>query len=292
MAHGLVDYLSIGVARGADHTPHRATLGENACTSGQQGLTVKQGMRMTASLKNSGVIVGGLLLLSAVPLLAGAFRVLELSGGASITAENARFFAAPIPVVTHVLSALLFCILGAFQFSTRLRLTRPSWHRVGGRIAAPAGFAAALSGLWMTQFYPRAGYDGPVLHVIRLLVGAAMVLSLVLALSTIRKRDIQSHLRWMTRAFALGIGAGTQVFTHIPWYLFPDMQGELARTVCMAAGWAINICVAEWALFRMTKLPSKDSFGGHVFAAVGPITQAETATTRDGVERAKPLSIK
>lgn len=213
-------------------------------------------------MKNNGVVVGGLLLLSAIPLLAGAFRVVELSGGAAITAENARFFAAPMPVVTHIVSALLFCMLGAFQFSARLRRSRPSWHRLGGRIAAPAGFAAAFSGLWMTQFYPWAGYDGPALYVIRLLVGTAMVLALVLALWAIRKRDIQSHMRWMTRAYALGIGAGTQVFTHIPWFLFPDMQGELARTVCMTAGWVINIGLAEWAILRMTQLPTKDQFGG------------------------------
>lgn len=200
-------------------------------------------------MKYNGVVVG-LLLVSAVPLLAGAFRVIELSCGAAITAENARFFAAPVPVVTHIVGAMLFCTLGAFQFSTHLRRTRPGWHRAGGRIAAPAGFVAALSGLWMTQFYPWAGYDGPALYVIRLFVGSAMVLSLVLALSAIHRRDMQSHLRWMTRAYALGIGAGTQVFTHIPWFVFPEMQGELARTLSMAAGWVINIGVAEWAVRR------------------------------------------
>lgn len=213
-------------------------------------------------MKNNGVVVGGLLLLSAIPLLAGAFRVVELAGGAAITAENARFFAAPIPVVTHIVSALLFCMLGAFQFSARLRRSRPGWHRVGGRIAAPAGFVAALSGLWMTQFYPWSGYDGPALYVIRLLVGTAMVLSLVLALWAIRKRDIQSHMRWMTRAYALGIGAGTQVFTHIPWFVFPDMQGELARTLSMAAGWVINMGVAEWAIRRTTHVSARTPLGG------------------------------
>jgi len=213
-------------------------------------------------MKNNGVVVGGLLLLSAIPLLAGAFRVVELAGGAAITAESARFFASPIPVVTHIVSALLFCMLGAFQFSARLRRSRPGWHRVGGRIAAPAGFVAALSGLWMTQFYPWSGYDGPALYVIRLLVGTAMVLSLVLSLSAIRKRDIQSHMRWMTRAYALGIGAGTQVFTHIPWFVFPDMQGELARTLSMAAGWVINLGVAEWAIRRTTHVSARTPFGG------------------------------
>jgi len=83
-----------------------------------------------------------------------------------------------------------------------------------------------------------------------------------LAMAAIRRRNIPSHVSWMTRAYALGMGAGTQVFTHVPWFLFPDMQGELARTVCMTAGWVINIGLAEWAILRMTQLPTKDQFGG------------------------------
>lgn len=119
-----------------------------------------------------------------------------------------------------------------------------------------------MSGLWMTQFYPWADYDGPALYVIRVLVGTAMVFALGLSMSAIRRRDIQSHFHWMTRAYALGIGAGTQGFTHIPWFVFPDMQGELARTLSMTAEWAINIGVAEWTIIRKTHLPPKGSLRG------------------------------
>jgi hypothetical protein len=54
----------------------------------------------------------------------------------------------------------------------------------------------------------------------------------------------------MIRAYALGLGAGTQAFTHLPWFLIPSIQGELARTLCMAAGWAINLAIAEWMIWR------------------------------------------
>ena len=50
--------------------------------------------------------------------------------------------------------------------------------------------------------------------------------------------------------YALGLGAGTQAFTHIPWLLFPGIHGGLARTLCMAAGWALNLVVAEWLISR------------------------------------------
>ena len=80
-----------------------------------------------------------------------------------------------------------------------------------------------------------------------------MVLFLGLGVTTILKRDFRSHGAWMIRAYALGLGAGTQAFTHLPWLLFPSIRGELARTLCMAAGWAINIAVAEWVIARAAR---------------------------------------
>jgi hypothetical protein len=57
----------------------------------------------------------------------------------------------------------------------------------------------------------------------------------------------------MMRSYALGLGAGTQVFTHLPWFLFPSIRGELARTLFMGAGWAINVGVAEWLISRESR---------------------------------------
>ncbi len=88
------------------------------------------------------------------------------------------------------------------------------------------------------------------LYVIRLVAGSAIALSLVLGVAAILRRDIAQHKAWMMRGYAIGLGAGTQAFTHLPWFLFPDIQGELARTLCMGAGWAINLAVAEWFIAR------------------------------------------
>jgi uncharacterized membrane protein len=196
------------------------------------------------------LVPASLLALGIVPGIGGAMRLAELGSGAAITPDNTRFFAAPAPVVIHIVSALLFAVLGASQFVPGLRRRRPQWHRYTGRLAAPLGLAAALSGLWMTLFYPNAdaNFDGPAVYVMRLAVGSGMVAAMVLALTAIARRDIPAHQRWMTHAYALGMGAGTQVFTHIPWFLWPELQGELLRAVCMGTGWAINIAAAEWVL--------------------------------------------
>jgi uncharacterized membrane protein len=194
------------------------------------------------------LLPAALLTLSAVPLGAGAVRVSELAGGAAVTPENARFFAAPIPVVLHILCATLFSILGAFQFASGFRRHRPTWHRRVGRLLVGCGLAAGLSGLWMTWFHPPAENDGVVLHGLRLLFGSAMVVCMALGVAAIRRRDFVQHGAWMTRAYAIGMGAGTQVVVHLPWVLMLGQPGEHGRAFLMGAGWVINVAVAEWSI--------------------------------------------
>ncbi len=92
----------------------------------------------------------GLLILSFIPIAAGAFRLTQLAGSAAITPANARFFASPLPVTMHIVSVTIFSLLGAFQFDPGFRCRRPTWHRAAGRILIPSGLVAAFSGLWMT----------------------------------------------------------------------------------------------------------------------------------------------
>lgn len=205
--------------------------------------------------KREWLIPSGLILLSLVPVIAGAFRIVELSSGAEITTNNARFFASPIPVVAHIISVTLYAMLGAIQFVPSLRSRKVGWHRKAGRLLIPSGLVAALSGLWMTQFYPWPQYDGAWLYGLRIVLGSAMVLSLVLGYVTARQKDFKKHSHWMIRAYAIGLGAGTQVLTHIPGLLFPSIMGELARTLMMGAGWVINLVIAEWVIRKSLGRP-------------------------------------
>jgi Predicted membrane protein (DUF2306) len=151
------------------------------------------------------LIPSALLALGLVPIVAGVLRLSQLGVGAAITQENARFFATPLPVVVHVVSAALFSTFGALQFAPGLRL----------------------------------------------LAGSAMALCLCLGVAAVLRRDLPRHQAWMMRGYALGLGAGTQVFTHLPWFLFPSIQGAMTRAMCMAAGWAINLAVAEWLILEL-----------------------------------------
>lgn len=192
----------------------------------------------------------GLILLSAIPLAAGVFRLSELAGGAEITPANARFFASPLPVALHIVGAILYAILGAFQFVSRLWQRGIRWHRVVGRLLVPCGLVVGLSGLWMTVFYPLPENDGELLYVLRLLFGLGMVVSVVLGYAAIRRGNVTQHRAWMARGYAIGVGAGTQTLTLMVGEMIAGPPDELSRALLMGMAWAINLAVAEWAIRR------------------------------------------
>jgi uncharacterized membrane protein len=195
-------------------------------------------------------LVAGLLLLSAIPLLFGALRLHELASGAAITPQNAHFFASPSPVVIHILSSAVYALLGAFQFVSRLWRRGTGWHRWMGRLLVPCGLLVGGSGLWMTVFYPRPENASDLLYAFRLLFGSGMVVSIVLGYAAIRRGNMLQHRAWMTRAYAIGLGAGTQVLTGMAGALIFGKPNELENALLMGAAWVINLAVAEWALRR------------------------------------------
>ncbi|HLQ18716.1 MAG TPA: DUF2306 domain-containing protein, partial [Tabrizicola sp.] len=167
------------------------------------------------------------------------------------TAETARFHAAPLPVALHVVGGTVYALLGAFQFSS----TPHKWHRLAGRIAFPMGLVAALSGIWMTLTYPWANSDGEAVYLARLVFGAGMALSLMLGVASAVKRNIPAHKAWMLRAYAIGMGAGTQVLTHLPWFLLVGQPTEGPRAVLMIGAWVLNLAIAEWIIRKRNGAP-------------------------------------
>jgi hypothetical protein len=83
-----------------------------------------------------------------------------------------------------------------------------------------------------------------------------MITAIIQAVVNIRRRDYRSHGAWMIRAYALGQGAGTQVFTHLPWFLLVGAPGPTSRAWLMTAGWVINIAVAEWIIAHNVEGPA------------------------------------
>ncbi|MHA7282777.1 DUF2306 domain-containing protein [Arthrobacter sp. TMS2-4] len=196
------------------------------------------------------LVPAGLIVLGLIPMLAGAARLTELAGAPEVTEQNARFVEFPVPVVLHILGATLYTLLGAFQFAPSLRRRGRTWHRRAGRILFPAGLVAALTGLWMACFSTLPPGDGALLLAFRLLFGTGMALSLLLGVRAVIRGDIRAHGAWMTRAYAIGLGAGTQALILILPELLGSPPGVTLRALLMGAGWLVNLVVAEVVIRR------------------------------------------
>jgi uncharacterized membrane protein len=196
-----------------------------------------------------------LIALVVVPAIAGSLRLVELAGGPHLLPANASITASPAPVVLHIICAVSYAVLGAFQFSSGLRRRLPNWHRTAGRVLVAFGLAVAFSALWMTQLYPRQPGTGELSYLFRLAFGSGMAACIVLGFAAIRRGDVASHQAWMTRAYALALGAGTQVFTK-GFGMAAFGTSELATDLSLGAGWAINLAAAEYLIHRHNSRPA------------------------------------
>src|SRR3954463_11578664 len=202
-----------------------------------------------AGSKRSWPVPAALIALATIPVIAGVLRLVQLSGGAATLPPNPRFNATPIPVVVHIVSAIVFAVVGAFQFVPRLRRRRRAWHRRAGRVVVVAGLGVALSALWLNQFFPRAHATRDIVYPLRWVFGVALVVTLVLGFRAARRRNFPRHRLWMIRSFAIALVAGTQVFTlGFGGAIFGT--GDLAQALMLVAAWAINLAVAEWVIRR------------------------------------------
>ena len=204
-------------------------------------------------------ILISLFALSFIPVFGGLLRILEISGGPAIVPENPRVTANPLPTVIHILSACIFCIFGALQFLSSIHRHAPKWHRVNGGIVASAGIISAISGLWMTHFYPLPiELQGNLLYFVRIIVGAAMVVFVFLGLAAIRNKHVSLHYSSMIRAYAIGQGASTQSLLGLAWIVLLRQEPiGLTRDLMMTAAWIINIVVAEWIIRKLNEGPKR-----------------------------------
>lgn len=207
--------------------------------------------------KSGWLIVSGLLLLTALPVIGGALRFGDVAAAA-----GSRPLISSVAAVTHIVTMSAFCLLGAFQFSPALR-TRSRWHRSVGQLMIPTGLIAAVSAMWLAVFF-TGPTDEFSLAMIRLVLATAMFLFLVLGGSAIKRRDFIAHSAWMTRAYAVAVANGTQALVVILWTMpFGDV-GVSGETVLVAVGSLVNVVAAEALVWRrstrrMQKVSDADS---------------------------------
>lgn len=106
----------------------------------------------------------------------------------------------------HVVSGMAVILIGPFQFLKNLRNKHLNLHRALGKIyaygilvvAAPTGLIMAFyaeGGLWSTVSF--------------LIMSALWFFTTIMAIVTVKKKDIIGHKKWMYRSYALSFAAVT-----------------------------------------------------------------------------------
>lgn len=159
---------------------------------------------------------------------------------------KARLMTLPLPAAAHFLGAGLALLIGGFQFSARLRNTRPRLHRWTGRVYLCAVLFGGLGGLAIARI-SQGGFSA---HLGFSLLALLWLASASIAFANIRRGDIRAHRRWMIRNFALTFAAVTLRVE------LPLMTGGLGIPFADAyqavawLAWVPNLVVAEWWLLR------------------------------------------
>ncbi len=189
----------------------------------------------------------GLIGLSALPLVVGGVRLGELAGQRD---------ADTLPLVLHIVGAMVFSLLGALQVASGVRRRWPGWHRVAGRVAVPGGLLAGGAGVWLGVAHAQGDGDGGLLGGFRVVFGGGMLVFLVLGFIAIRRRDLRRHRAWMMRGYAVGVGAGTQALLLIPYVAIAGNPVGVPRALVMGGAWVLNLVVAELAIRGQRRLVS------------------------------------
>jgi len=119
---------------------------------------------------------------------------------------DARFVRHPWLTYLHIGPGVLYMVGATLQLTYWFRRHHYSVHRRLGRILLGAGLLTGASAVVIGLLFP---IGGPVEMSATVVFGVWFLVCLVLAFRAIRAADIVRHLRWMMRAFAIGVGVGT-----------------------------------------------------------------------------------
>jgi uncharacterized membrane protein len=147
-------------------------------------------------------------------------------------------------LLLHGLAGLVALVVGATQFSDRLRRERPAVHRTLGKIylgACAVGGPAAL--------YMQLRNSPPIFLPAALAHSLIWMTATAMAFWAIRRRKILTHRAWMMRSYAMCLIFITVRLTDaFPELVFTDAQDaviELVQIVVMLVGVELILTVRE-----------------------------------------------
>jgi uncharacterized membrane protein len=185
-----------------------------------------------------------LYLLAALPMFGSVTRLIDLTIG-PVTAENAHFMAAPLPIALHAGGLGLFLLLLPLQIGRHGHV-----HRLTGRVMAAASVTGALAGVWMTLSHPISPGNPAELFGLRIVIGLVLAGFILKGVCAARVGDLALHRASMIRAAAVALGAGTAGLALAPMLVLSGEISDRTNALAQAAGWLVNLAIAETLISR------------------------------------------
>ena len=150
----------------------------------------------------------------------------------------------------HAFTALLVLPAGFTQFSKRIRVKYPAFHRWNGWIyAVSVLFLAGPTG-FIIGIHANGGWSSQLAFC---LLGVLWIWFTWKSIIEIRRRNFQSHRAFMIRSFALAMSAITlRAWKYILVALFHPRPMDLYRWVAWL-GWVVNLIIAEIIILNLKK---------------------------------------
>ena len=154
-----------------------------------------------------------------------------------------RYLDHPIIAAIHMASGVAFILFAPLQFIKRVRNNNLSLHRGLGRVLVICALIAGAYGLIATIALPAFG--GISSETAAWFFGLLFLFSLLRAYWCVRNKKIALHREWMIRAFAIGLGVGTQrlfllILIPTTGYSFEAVFGS-----GLWLGFSLNLLIAE-----------------------------------------------
>jgi uncharacterized membrane protein len=198
-------------------------------------------MNNSVKIKIGWFFVISLILLLIVFAIKRAFDT--YTGGAEQNLFELRYLEHPIVTAVHILSGILFISLAPLQFVKRVRIKRLGLHRQLGRVLVTCALISGTYGLIATVAFP--GFGGLASEASAWFFGPIFLFAVLRAFWCARNRKIIQHREWMIRAFALGLGVGTQRLILIILMSSSGYSFEESFGPALWLGFGFNLLVAE-----------------------------------------------
>jgi uncharacterized membrane protein len=141
----------------------------------------------------------------------------------------------------HSVCALGYVVVAPSQFNTKWRNKHLLMHRRLGYVYAFCTVVASITG-WMMIKHSELG---PVALGLSRIMAPWCIITLVLSINAARRRDLQSHRRWMFRSAAIGYGVVHTRFLPAFITLMFSCKVDIALEYSFFIVWVVNLLLLE-----------------------------------------------